>query len=275
MYNQTNSNNGFSEDSGFLGKTGQGILIGVLIVISFLYLFVTFAAPVRKIKQINSAFNDTISPDVLDKAYPYPDYPDIFNLYTEKIFLESRLEMAKTGTIGLVVNLKDSILNIEIGGINLHSSEISKYKVNRIFRTIDNKAYLGLFSRPFTTARNSGTFVKEPIVVKKAPRDTIEAARQATVPDSIKTGPAYVALTLDYNIRLSLYQESTGSIREWLYRFIFKSGRRFRQAGETIWGAITFKVPEFRPEIRVFIPKDDLVPIYRALPVDNHVVIKL
>ncbi len=141
--------------------------------------------------------------------------------------------------------------------------------------SIDNKSYLGLFSKPFTTVDNSGTFVKEPIVVKKAPKDTIEAARQATVPDSVKTGPAYVAMTLDYNIRLSLYQENTGSIWALIYRFIFKSGRRFRQAGETIWGPLTFKVPEYRPEIRVFIPKDDLVTIYRALPVDTHVVIKI
>ena len=122
---------------------------------------------------------------------------------------------------------------------------------------------------------NSGTFVKEPIVVKKAPKDTIEAARQATVPDSIKTGPAYVALTLDYNIRLSLYQKNTGSVWALIYRFIFKSGRRFRQAGETIRGAVTFRVPDYRPEIRVYIPKDDLVTIYRALPADTRVVIKL
>jgi hypothetical protein len=270
-----NNDNGFSEKSGLLRKNAWWILTGVLIGFSVLYLFAGFAAPGRKISQINRAFNDTITPDLLDKAYPEPDNPDLFNLYEEKIFLESRLAMAKTGSIGLVVNLKDSILNIEIGGINLHSSEISKYRVSRTFRSIDNKAYLGLFSKPFKTVRNSGTFVKEPIVVKKAPKDTIEAARQATVPDSLKTGPAYVAMTLDYNIRLSLYQENSGSIWALICRFFFKSGRRFRQAGETIWGALTFKIPEFRPEIRVFIPKDDLVTIYRALPVDAHVVIKI
>src|SRR4030043_48046 len=275
MQNQMNNDNGFKEKSGTLRKNVWWVLMGVLIVFSMLYLFATFAAPVKKIHQLNRAFNDTISPDLLDKAYPDPDNPDLFKLYKEKIFLESRSGMAKTNSIGLVVNLKDSILNIEIDGINLRSCKISKYRVSRTFMSVSNKAYLGLFSKPLTTVRNTGTFVKEPIVVKKAPKDTIEAARLATLPDSVKTGPAYIAMTLDYNIRLSLYQENTGSIWALIYRFIFKSGRRFRQAGETIWGALTFKVPEYRPEIRVFIPKDDLVTIYRALPVDTHVVIKI
>jgi hypothetical protein len=275
VQNSIDIDNGYSEKPKVRGEIISGILIGILIIFSILYLFASFAAPVRKVNQINNAFNDTITPDLWDKTYPYPDHPALFDLYKEKIFLESRLEMARTGSIGLVVNLGDSTLNIEIGGIKLHSAVISKYRVSRIFRSIDNKAYLGLFSKPFTTVRNSGTFVKEPIVVKKAPRDTIQAARQASVPDSIKTGPAYIAMTLDYNIRLSLYQEGTGSIRAGLYRFVFKSGRRFRQAGETSWGAVTFKIPEFRPEIRVFIPKEDLVTIYRALPVDSHVVIKI
>jgi hypothetical protein len=269
-----NSDNSLSEKKGFPGKIGWWILTGIL-VFTILYLYASFASPVKKIKQINGAFNDTITSDLLDKTYPEPDNPVIFNLYREKIFLESRLTMAKTNSIGLVVNLQDSILDIEIGGIILHSTKISKYRISRTFRGIDNKAFIGLFSKPLTTVSNSGTFVKEPIVVKKAPKDTIEAARQATVPDSIKTGPAYVALTLDYNIRLSLYQKNTGSVWALIYRFVFKSGRRFRQAGETIRGAAIFRVPDYRPEIRVYIPKDDLVTIYRALPVDTRVVIKL
>ena len=270
-----NGTNNISGESGSSGKIACRILIGVLIIFTVLYLFASFAAPLKKIKQINSAFNDTITPDLLDKAYPEPDNPDLFNLYREKTFLESRLTMAKTGSIGLVVNLQDSILNIEIGGISLHSTEITRYRVSKTLTTISNKAFIGLFSKPLTTVCNSGTFVKEPIVVKKAPKDTIEAARQATVPDSIKTGPAYVAMTLDYNIRLSLYQENTGSIWALLYRFVFKSGRRFRQAGETVRGAVTFKIPDWGPEIRVYIPKDDLVTIYRALSVDARVVLKI
>ena len=250
------------------------IFSGVLMAFTLLYLFIILAAPVKKINQINRAFNDTITPDKLDKAYPDPDNPDLFNLYKEKIFLESRLEMAKTGMIGLVVNLDDSLLNIEIDGINLHKAYISRYKVSRLFSSIDNKAYLGLLSHPFTTNYNWDTFDKEPIVVKKAPKDTIEAAKQATVPDSVKTGPAYVTMNLDYNIQLCLYQEK-GSVWAMLYRFFFMSGRRFRQAGESIRGAVTFKIPEYRPVIKIYVPKDDLVTIYRALATDAKVVIKL
>lgn len=261
--------------SGSGRKIGVKILIGVFIVFTLLYLFASFAAPVKKVHQINRAFNDTITPDKLDKAYPDPENPDLFDLYKEKIFLESRLEMAKTGSIGLVVNLTDSVINIEIAGINLRDTTISKYKVSRIFNTISNKAFLGLFSRPFTTTRNSDTFDKEPIVVKKAPRDTIEAAKQASVPDSVKTGPAYVAMTLDHNIQLCLYQENKRSLWALIYKFFFISGRRFRQAGETIRGAVTFKIPDYKPEIRVYLPKDDLVTIYRALSEDTRVVLKV
>ena len=270
-----NIENGITEQTGSRRNIGFWIIFVALLVFTILYLYTSFAAPVRKIHQLNTAFNDSIRPDKLDKTYPDPENPALIDLYKEKVFLESRLAMAKTNTIGLVVDLQDSILDIEIGGIKLHSTEISKYRVSRTFSKIDNKAFIGLFSKPMTTIRNSATFVKEPIVVKKAPRDTIEAAKQATVPDSIKTGPAFVALTLDYNIRLSLYQENKRSVWAMLYGFVFRSGMRFRQAGETVKGAVTFKTPDYIPEIRVFIPKKDLITIYRALPVDTRVIIKI
>jgi hypothetical protein len=50
---------------------------------------------------------------------------------------------------------------------------------------------------------------------------------------------------------------------------------RFRRAGEAVRGAVTFRIPDYRPEIRVFVPKKDLITIYRALPADTRVVIKL
>jgi hypothetical protein len=270
-----NIENEIIEKPGIKRKTGYWIIISILLVLAILYLIAGFTAPVRKVHLINAAFNDSIRPDLLDKTYPFPENPALFDLYKEKIFFESRLAMARTNTIGLVVDLQDSILDIEIGGIKLHSTKISKYRVSRTLTGIDNKAFIGLFSKPFTTVRNSGTFVKEPIVVKKAPKDTIEAAKQATAPDSIRTGPAYVALTLDYNIRLSLYQENKRSAWTMIYGFVFRSGSRFRQAGETFWCALTLRKPAYRPEIRVFIPKKDLITIYRALPVDTRVVIKI
>jgi hypothetical protein len=255
-------------------KTGVRILTGFLIVLTFLYLFVVFASPEMKVDQLNRAFNDTILPDKLDKAYPESGNPVLFDLYRDKIFLESRLELAKTLSIGLAADLADSILNIEIGGVNLHQTKIIKYKVSRIFKSIDKKAYLGLFSKPLKTNYNWDTFAKEPIVVKKAPRDTIEAAKQASVPDSVKTGPAYVTMLLDYDIQLCLYQDK-GSVWAAFRRFIFTSGRQFRQAGEIIRGAVTFKIPDYKPVIKVYIPKDDLVIIYRALATDARVVIKI
>jgi hypothetical protein len=270
-----NVENNILKKPGHQRRTGFWIIISVLIVFTILYLFAALAAPVKKIHQLNVAFNDSIRPDQLDKAYPLPDNPDLFKLYREKIWLESKLAMAKTNTIGLVVDLQDSTLGIEINGIRLHNTQISKYIVSRTFGRIDNKTFIGLFSKPMTTVSNSGTFVKEPIVVKKAPKDTIEAAKQATTPDSIKTGPAFVAFTLDYNIRLSLYQENKRSVWTMLYGFIFRSGMRFRQAGITVRDAGTFRIPDYRPEIRVFVPKKDLITIYRALPVDTRVIIKI
>jgi hypothetical protein len=270
-----NTENNIIEKPGPQRRTGIWIIISVLIVFTILYLFAALAAPVKKIHLLNTAFNDSIRPDKLDKTYPFPENPDLFKLYREKIWLESKLAMARTNTIGLIVDLQDSILDIEINGIRLHSAQINKYKVSRTFGRIDNKTFIGLFSKPMTTVSNSGTFVKEPIVVKKAPKDTIEAAQQVTAPDSIKTGPAFVALTLDYNIRLSLYQENKRSVWAMLYGFIFRSGMRFKQAGLTVRDAATLRIPDYRPEIRVFIPKKDLITIYRALPVDTRVVIKL
>jgi hypothetical protein len=271
----SNFNNGLKVLTAFIKRNARQILIGFIAILGIVYIILTFAAPKKKINQINREFPDSLQAIQYNREYSYSEDPDLFELYKEKVFLLSRLNMAGSDSIGLVVNLRDSILNLEIHGLNIHTARIGKIKISRIFGALDRPAYLAFLSLPYTAIQDRATIKKEPIVVKRAPKDTIEAAKSAIVPDSLRFGPAYVTLILNHDIRLGIYQERTGLFMEPLRKFIFISCIRLGQSGINLWQMIRFRIPDYKPEIRIYISKEDLITIYRALPYNSKVVIRI
>jgi hypothetical protein len=259
----------------FISKLNTGnIIIVVFLIIILFYLGFSLVAPIRKLNQLNGAGTDPQQeiPAAYSRLYEHPEF---FSMNKNKAFRESRLIMSESDSIGLAVNLPDSTISVEIKGIILHAAKIESYKVGRLFRALENQTYLNLFSSPLRIELHNATIAKEPVIIKKAPKDTIEAAKALVLPDTMQKKPAFIVFTLNNGFRLFIEQEKTGSFKAAKKRILFRAGNQLKQAGENFLYMLRFQIPPYNPVIRIHIARDDAVAIYRALPENALVTIKI
>jgi hypothetical protein len=244
-------------------RCGRLLLI-LLTVILAGYLVACLVAPGHRIRQMNREGG----------AYPVqagelkgtvPQFPDLASLVREKAFLESRIAMAGADSIGMSVNLRDSILALEINGIIIHRAKISHIRVDRFFYALDNQVYEGLFSGPLAVEREIATIDKEPVIVQKAPRDSVEALNSVFMPDTVRRRPAYVSFDLGGDIRLCLVEDGKGGLGRLFRELFFYTRIRSRQAWENMLAVLGMRVPPYTPEIRVSLAGEDIASIFRAL----------
>jgi hypothetical protein len=198
--------------------------------------------------------------------------PEIYALLKEKDWLSSRLEANSGDSISLSLNLKDSVMQIELQGVVLKKSKITNIRFSGFFDRLDATTYDYLFSKPLKTLSFDATTPKIPLMVKKAPADTIEAQLQLKKDTVKKAEPVEWRLNLEHDITLivkGLEPDAPAVTSTQLYsRYGIK---RFINGMKEI---SQFKAPAYKPVIYVFIPVDDARSIFRALPIEALVCIR-
>lgn len=69
-------------------------------------------------------------------------------LLKEKAYLQSRILMAETDSIYLTIDVPDSLVNIEISGVVVHSAKIADLKMSRILMKGNEYIISTLLSSP-------------------------------------------------------------------------------------------------------------------------------
>lgn len=188
-----------------------------------------------------------------------------FRLYKEKTWLESRLNAAKSDSISLSVNLKDSLLQLELKGVVLMSTRIKNFKADRFFYELPANGYHVLFGKDVMAKNSSSTIKKVPLTVKKAPKDSLEYASQNQVPDTLPNQEVHWLMQLDNDIELRIEGTNPDSGEKQL-RNMFWRKRDLDQITRNLGETLIFKTPEYKPVITVMVPNTDAKTIYRALP---------
>jgi hypothetical protein len=231
------------------------IIVALIIVCLTGYVTACLIAPVHSLRQLNRGY------------MPNEDeFQETSSLVRQKAYLESRIVMAGSDSIGLAVDLRDSILSLEINGIMLHRAKIKDFKVEKFFFSLHHKTYMDLFSKSLIVEQEHGTIVKEPIFVQKAPRDTSEAANYFFLPDTVQSRAVFVTFSLNQGIRLCLEEDTKGSLLKKCRRFSHLAGISTRLTGKNIYAILRFKVPVYEPAITISLTGKDITSIYRALP---------
>lgn len=246
-------------------------ILGFIVVAFVVYaLALTWRMPVHEIKRLNRVYADTsISSQELSLHLG-----DIFDLRKEESFLRSRLKMAGGDSIGLTLDMNDSLLMLELEGVVIHQAKVHDIKRSPVFEHMDRSAFLKLFGSPFRVDSCRATIIKEPIVVQKAPADSIEAARQGSIRDTIPPPPASYQLYLDKDILLIVIQSDAIDKKNEIYRKFVKTSLH-RSVGHILHDLVRFQVPDYRPWIMVFVKQDDAITTYRAIPYHSMVTIRI
>jgi hypothetical protein len=135
------------------------IIIGLAILF---YLTVTVSAPLRKANELNKiATSDTV---FMKKSKAIAKYEGLLPLVKEKAYREAQIILAQQDSIGLLINFRNSTATLMLKGVEIQSSKIVDYKMDKVFDGINAPAFRKLFSRPL---RNIHDFSKNPLSLKR------------------------------------------------------------------------------------------------------------
>lgn len=208
-----------------------------------------------------------------------PDEPGVslkeWELIRDKTFLKARIELAGDDSIGMTINMKDSLVQLENKGVVLRQVKFGKAEVSRFIKTLSPVPYSKIFSKPFKISEIEGSIVKEPITVKKAPRDTLEAAQNAAAQvDTSQVEFIEWHLRLDTFLIISFVQSDRdlGMTNRpvWEYRL----RQHYKTLTSTVQSLTRLQRPTYYPEITIFIPKKEAKSFYRALPSNGLVALR-
>jgi hypothetical protein len=259
-------------------RTSQGfkwtrylyLSLGLLI---FVWLVCIAIAPLNKVKQIQALVNaDSEFANNIDSVYF--DY-EIAGLVKEKTYKEALLILSKNDSIHLVVNLSDSTIHLSIKGVVIHQTKINEFAKDKFFDKLSLHQEIKLFSQPLLLQNHYATIVKEPIVVRHAPKDTLEAATTAWEPDTLIQKPAFASLVFEHNIQLILEQDDNKTFYDKTVKLGFYKHLGVENIKLSVAQFFSLKNQAYRPTIKIKLPADELRAVYRALPTNTLVVVKL
>lgn len=235
--------------------------LGAAIALFLIILVIVNIEPIRKIEK----FNDKYGAKAISE-------PALINLMEKEAFLQSRLAMTETDSIGLTLNLLDSTMSLEIQGVVVHTSKLLVIKKSRFLDKTNAAAKINWLKTPFRTVSYKASIPKTPITIANAPRDTIEAEQiskqiQDTIPEYIS-----YSLLLDKDLRIEISQ-SNDSLPRWARptpSFFSRKWDGFKQTMGSLFGMAD---ENYVPYIFVEIPFSEARSIYRAIPENALVTI--
>lgn len=186
---------------------------------------------------------------------------------TRQAYLQSRWALAKGDSISLAVDLRDSLISLEMKGTPIRQCRILRFDMSRALERLQAKGRLHEWlATPFLLENDFATLPKTPIRVITAPRDTLEAQARAEETIPLEKNEVHFTLRFDRNLTLSIEQAQDltfqGRIKKWLYEL----QRSYALMAEGLQALARGELPQHRMLIELELSQEDAKAIYRALP---------
>jgi hypothetical protein len=243
-----------SDFSRFIKQIFKLSLRSKLICLAGLVLFV-FAvemavSPIYKMKELR----DMVRADsLLTEQFPgLKNNSELKLLLKEKAYKEALLKLSESDSIQLVVNLQDSSVNLSIKGVFIQKTKMNEFHFDKYLRKMPLIQDVKLFSQPLMVYSIFATIVKEPIVVRHAPKDTLEAASNVWQPDTLIQNPAFVFFELEHGIYLILEQDDDSGFYTHWKKFSFFSKLNMKRTVEALTNFVCLRKQQYHnglPEI--------------------------
>ncbi|MBN2806097.1 MAG: hypothetical protein JXR22_05520 [Prolixibacteraceae bacterium] len=246
-------------------------LMVLALLVLVIYTVLVVSAPLRSLHALkHEALTDSV---FYEHNKAILEEQSLYELSKTKAVMDAQLVLAVKDTFGIMINLKDSTLSLMFKGINVHSATIYDYRKDPFFDAIHPLAYVKIFSKPLRTMLEYSTIVKEPIIVKKAPKDTLEAIQNAYQPDTLIQNPTYMRLELERNFHLLLVQKNFETDEEKLVEREFLRDMRQQRRHNIIRSFTHPGKASYTPYMVLYLDPEELRSTYRATPEDVLVII--
>jgi hypothetical protein len=239
------------------------VVAGIGFVVIATYTVFGVLAGRERIRQMNALY---ISGDAMVGS----ESAQLFELRKQNAFELSRLELAKSDSVALIINLVDSIVTLDLKGLSVHKAKIVHFSKSSLLDALHPDAELAMLSKPMKVKNSYSTIVKEPRIYRKAPKDTIEAAQQELTQDTLAARmPSVYILDLDNDIHISILHQ----IEEGFSYSPFMKEQKRKQFNAATDSIIKGKLPEYIPSITIELAKSDATTIFRAIP--HHALVAI
>lgn len=203
------------------------------------------------------------------------DLTKYFELKKTEYLLRSRYNLSAEDSIYLVLDLVNKFARLEMKGIPLYDSNINSVWVSNSIKMFRSDALLKWISQPFTIRNVESTIERVQFLVKKAPKDTIEASKMEAQPAPRRTEDVLIVMNFDRNLQLVIQQAelSEGADKQRidsLKNVIFK-----RETEKSLKALTTLKREVIMPKIVITLSKSDAITVYRALPQKLKMVLRM
>jgi hypothetical protein len=252
-------------------KKGLYFSVSLLILFMIFYTVMALLGTKAKIAAINSEYGYKQPENSKTDENIFSDSAFI-SLNREKSYYQARVIIAESDSVGLALNLSDSTAILEINGVNVHAAKISEIFISKVLSKADEFSVTSMLAIPLTIGNDYATIMKEPVMIKMAPKDTSEY-KPDILPDTARTEAVNYMFDMENGIRLYVYQnvgENDGGVLNFSK---FDLNDRFKNFRDNLKSILSFKIPEFHPSIRIRMANDDAKIIFRALPRHGQVAL--
>ncbi len=247
------------------------IAASLLAVFIIYYLVMSVLAVSRAVNEFDDAYFASLEQkegDTIDLC-AIPGYIDMIR---NKAFLNSQVKLAESDSVGLLINVRDSVIQLLIKGLPVRTVKIDEYDISAFFHSANQEAIYKMLSTPLTVTGMQATFMKDPVSVKIAPRDTSQVV-ESEKPDTTDFEAVFFTLDTDRNIRFYFEQQEDTIGADRRARFFFDLKDRMRNASVTMRAVARMKIPPYVPYIKIWLPKAEAKIIYRAIPREGMIVL--
>lgn len=199
----------------------------------------------------------------------------LFELKKTETLLRSRYSLSTEDSIYLVLDLINRIARLEMKGVPLHDSKIDDVWISNSIRKFHADALIRWISQPFVLKNADATIIRVPFIVKIAPKDTIEANKNESLPSARKIEDFYIVMNFERNLQLVIQQSEKSEGEDKSRIDSLKNSYVKIETGRTIKALSTFKREAVVPKIVITLPKSEAVILYRALPQKPKMVLRM
>ncbi len=239
------------------------VVTAILTILLVAYYFAVYSYH----KQIFIRYNDAVLQEEnadLDLEKVCRQDAKVDSLYHEVAFKKALVSLAQTDSAGLVINLPDSLMYLQIRGVKVFETKLNDYELDRFAEQLGINAYMKSFGRTSKLTYDTCNYIKEPIVHIDAPEDTTEAKASKYSPDTAITRPVKITYWLDNQLVIHVEGLKPEADSFWKASTEFLSSRIGTIHRFTI-NYFTGKIERYHPELVLEVENKDALIIYRAL----------
>jgi hypothetical protein len=199
----------------------------------------------------------------------------LYELRKRENLLHARLELASEDSMYLILDLVNNTAILEIKGIMLHECHILHSDISNSIKMYHTDALLNWMAEPFNVKHIDATIPKIQFIEKIAPKDTLEANKMVAEPKMPKLGDVFIVMDFDRNLRLVISQSEQPDDEG--KKLITDLKRKYRkiEISRSIQSLTKFNREPVKPQIEIVIPKSDATILYKALPLNPRMIIRM